>query len=98
MMPAFKSDKPGKSPMGMDMVPVYEGEEPSGAEPGVVTVEPGLVNRLGVRTATVERTTVDAVCRPARTPWARSTDTSEFAARAVRARTADRHRRTVDEC
>jgi Cu(I)/Ag(I) efflux system membrane fusion protein len=54
MMPAFKSDKPGKSPMGMDMVPVYEGEEP-GAEPGVVTVSPAVANNLGVRTAAVER-------------------------------------------
>src|SRR5574341_2047813 len=26
MMPDFKSDKPGKSPMGMDLVPVYEEE------------------------------------------------------------------------
>lgn len=26
MIPDFKSDKPGKSPMGMDMVPVYEGQ------------------------------------------------------------------------
>src|SRR2546427_5758141 len=24
MMPGFKSDKPGKSPMGMNMVPVYD--------------------------------------------------------------------------
>src|SRR6266849_5305664 len=24
MMPGFKSEKPGKSPMGMDMVPVYD--------------------------------------------------------------------------
>jgi multidrug efflux pump subunit AcrA (membrane-fusion protein) len=49
MMPAFKSDKPGKSPMGMDMVPVYEGEEPHAAEPGVVTVQPGLVEHGPVR-------------------------------------------------
>ena len=24
MDPSFKSDKPGKSPMGMDLIPVYE--------------------------------------------------------------------------
>jgi Cu(I)/Ag(I) efflux system membrane fusion protein len=59
MMPAYKSDKPGKSPMGMDMVPVYEGGEPGGsAEPGVVTVSPAVVNNLGVRTAVVERTSL----------------------------------------
>ena len=27
MDPTYISDKPGKSPMGMDLVPVYEGEE-----------------------------------------------------------------------
>jgi Cu(I)/Ag(I) efflux system membrane fusion protein len=32
MIPDFKSDKPGKSPMGMDMVPVYEGQEPGGGK------------------------------------------------------------------
>jgi Cu(I)/Ag(I) efflux system membrane fusion protein len=56
MMPAYKSDKPGKSPMGMDMVPVYEGDEPGGGDPGVVNVSPAVINNLGVRTATVERT------------------------------------------
>ncbi len=57
MMPAFKSDKPGKSPMGMDMVPVREGDVPPG-EPGVVTVAPGAIERFGVRTAAVERTSI----------------------------------------
>ena len=33
MNPNYISDKPGKSPMGMDLVPVYEGEE-NAAEPG----------------------------------------------------------------
>ena len=57
MMPGFKSDKPGKSPMGMDMVPVYEGEEPGGTA-GTVTVSPAVVQNLGVRTVAVERTTL----------------------------------------
>lgn len=57
MMPAFKSEKPGKSPMGMDMVPVYEGEKPV-REAGSVTVSSAVVNNLGVRTAPVERTTL----------------------------------------
>ncbi len=30
MDPTYISEKPGKDTMGMDMVPVYEGEEPSG--------------------------------------------------------------------
>lgn len=59
MIPDFKSDKPGKSPMGMDMVPVYEGQEPGTAEDkGVVTVSAAAVNNLGVRTAAAERATL----------------------------------------
>jgi Cu(I)/Ag(I) efflux system membrane fusion protein len=53
MMPEYKSDKPGKSPMGMDMVPVYDDEAPAG-EPGVVSIAPEVVNKLGVRTARAE--------------------------------------------
>ena len=52
MIPDFKSDKPGKSPMGMDMVPVHEGRAPGKAEPpGTVVVSPSVVHNLGVRTA-----------------------------------------------
>lgn len=59
MIPGFKSDKPGKSPMGMDMVPVYEDAEPDGGkEPGIVRVSSAMVGNLGVRTAIVERTTL----------------------------------------
>lgn len=58
MMPAFKSDKPGKSPMGMDMVPVFEGDPQAAPEPGVVTIEPGAIERLGVRTAVTARASV----------------------------------------
>lgn len=54
MMPTYKSDKPGKSPMGMDMVPVYEGSQGTG-EAGVVTVSPATAQNLGVRTVVVER-------------------------------------------
>src|SRR3989338_594314 len=48
MMPGFKSDKPGKSPMGMDMVPVYEDED--GVIPGTVKIDPTTVQSIGVRT------------------------------------------------
>jgi len=59
MIPDFKSDKPGKSPMGMDMVPVYEGQDQAKAEEkGVVTVSAAAMNNLGVRTAAVERVTL----------------------------------------
>ncbi|MGE3279980.1 MAG: efflux RND transporter periplasmic adaptor subunit [Alphaproteobacteria bacterium] len=59
MIPNFKSDKPGKSPMGMDMVPVYEGQEPGpGSDPEIVTVSAAAMNNLGVRTAPAARTTL----------------------------------------
>ena len=45
----FRKDSPGKSPMGMDLVPVYEGDEPSG-DPGEVTLSAREVNAIGVRT------------------------------------------------
>lgn len=61
MIPAYRSDKPGKSPMGMDMVPVYEGDEPRGSEAGTVTVSPAAVQNLGVRTASVERNSLAPV-------------------------------------
>lgn len=49
----FRRDKPGKSPMGMDLVPVYE----DGADdaPGTVRISPEVVNNLGVRTEEVAR-------------------------------------------
>lgn len=53
MDPNFKSDKPGKSPMGMDLVPVYE-EGGSTEDPaGTVRISPTVVNNLGVRTEPV---------------------------------------------
>lgn len=51
MDPNFRKDGPGKSPMGMDLVPVYEGDAPSG-DPEEVRLSPAEVNAIGVRTAT----------------------------------------------
>lgn len=50
MDPNFRKDGPGKSPMGMDLVPVYEGEEPSG-DPSIVMLSAAEINAIGVRTA-----------------------------------------------
>ena len=47
----YRRDKPGKSPMGMDLIPVYE----EGDDSGAVTISPAIVQSLGVRTAKVER-------------------------------------------
>ncbi|MDH5425398.1 MAG: efflux RND transporter periplasmic adaptor subunit [Gammaproteobacteria bacterium] len=47
----YRRDAPGKSPMGMDLVPFYEPDE-SGP---VVTVSPAMVSSMGVRSAIVEK-------------------------------------------
>ena len=56
MDPNYKRDKPGQSPMGMDLIPVYE-EEPGGDDngPGAIKISPEVINNLGVRTASVEK-------------------------------------------
>ena len=50
----YRRDEPGLSPMGMDLVPVYE-EPDSGANegPGSIKISPTVINNLGVRTAPV---------------------------------------------
>jgi len=53
MDPNFKSDKPGKSPMGMDLVPVYAESGSGKGAPGTVRISPSVVNNLGVRTGPV---------------------------------------------
>jgi Cu(I)/Ag(I) efflux system membrane fusion protein len=53
MDPNYKRDKSGKSPMGMDLIPVYAGEDKSGS---TVTISPTVVQNLGVRTAKSEKT------------------------------------------
>jgi len=47
MDPNFKSDKPGKSPMGMDLVPVYEDSAGQGDD---VRINAAVENNIGVRT------------------------------------------------
>ena len=42
----YMKDKPGKSPMGMDLVPVYDD---GGKGPGTIRISPNVINNLGVR-------------------------------------------------
>ena len=56
MDPNFRRDKPGQSPMGMDLKPVYADQIDS--EPGVVRIDPTVVNNLGVRTEVAERSSL----------------------------------------
>ena len=52
MDPNYQRDKPGKSPMGMALVPVYADDGDSGS----IKISPAVVQNLGVRTAIAEQT------------------------------------------
>lgn len=52
MEPNIHYDRPGKSRMGMDVVPVYADDEKPGEAPSV-KINPAVINNLGVRTAPV---------------------------------------------
>jgi len=55
MNPDFRRDVSGKSPMGMDLIPVYEGsEEEMNEDVSIVKIRPEVINNLGVRTSSVE--------------------------------------------
>jgi RND family efflux transporter MFP subunit len=53
MDPTYTSNKPGKSPMGMDLIPVYEGEEQTGGP--TVIIDPVTIQNMGVQTVPVRR-------------------------------------------
>ena len=62
MDPTYTSDRPGKSPMGMDLIPVYEDEVPADEAPedeagaqGSVRVSRSFLQNFAVRTAEVGR-------------------------------------------
>ncbi|MFZ2053429.1 MAG: efflux RND transporter periplasmic adaptor subunit [Candidatus Aminicenantales bacterium] len=61
MDPTEIYDRPGKSKMGMDLVPVYEGEEAGGA--GSITINPAVQQNMNLRTAPVERRDISVVIR-----------------------------------
>ena len=52
----YRRDKPGKSPMGMDLVPFYKDD---GGEDGVVKISPIVQNNLGVRITSVKKGQLD---------------------------------------
>ncbi|MFM2590188.1 efflux RND transporter periplasmic adaptor subunit [Vibrio sp. TBV020] len=57
MDPNYQKDKPGKSPMGMDLIPVYASDlNGDNDKPGTIKIDPAVENNLGVKTesATVE--------------------------------------------
>ncbi len=56
MEPQIHYDHPGKSRMNMELVPIYEETEKNKGknEQPLITISPGVINSLGVRTALVE--------------------------------------------
>ena len=53
MDPNYRRNKPGKSPMGMDLIPFYSGADEGGSS---VRISPVVVQNLGVRTSKAELT------------------------------------------
>jgi Cu(I)/Ag(I) efflux system membrane fusion protein len=67
MVPAQHFDKPGLSPMGMQMVLKYAD---AGAVTNTVSIDPATLQNLGVRTTSVERRVLPATVRvPATISW-----------------------------
>lgn len=54
MDPEFRRNKPGKSPMGMELVPVYASVETETADAEAFRINPAVENSLGVRTSAAE--------------------------------------------
>jgi Cu(I)/Ag(I) efflux system membrane fusion protein/cobalt-zinc-cadmium efflux system membrane fusion protein len=63
MNPNYHSDHPGKSPMGMDLLPKYADDAGVGMAPGTVKISPQTQQMIGVRTATVERSSLTRTIR-----------------------------------
>ncbi len=61
LSPPYISDRPGKSPMGMDLVPVYE--DVAAASANEVLIDPAVVQNMGVRVATVTEGPLDRSLR-----------------------------------
>ncbi len=49
MDPNYKSDKPGKSPMGMDLVPIYGEETKTVSGRTAVSIDPETIQNTGIR-------------------------------------------------
>lgn len=55
MDPTYIRNEPGKSPMGMDLVPVYEEEGDEKLPASTIRIDPVTQQNMGVRTSTVKR-------------------------------------------
>jgi membrane fusion protein, copper/silver efflux system len=57
MDPSYRRDEPGKSPTGMDLIPIYAGDDVEG-EADVVRIASQVVQNIGVRTFRAQRGTI----------------------------------------
>jgi len=55
MDPTYIRNEPGKSPMGMDLIPVYEEEDGEKLPQSTIKIDPVTMLNMGVRTAAVQR-------------------------------------------
>jgi Cu(I)/Ag(I) efflux system membrane fusion protein/cobalt-zinc-cadmium efflux system membrane fusion protein len=55
MDPTYIRNEPGKSPMGMDLIPVYEQKDGEKLPASTIKIDPVTVQNMGVRTAAVQR-------------------------------------------
>lgn len=62
MDPTYISDKPGKSPMGMDLIPVYE-DEVAKSDSSAIAIDPVTIQDMGIRTGLVKRGPLQRVIR-----------------------------------
>ena len=60
MDPTFIRDEPGQSPMGMDLVPVYEDEAVTGS---IISIDPVTSQNMGVRMTSVTRKNMSRTVR-----------------------------------
>lgn len=56
MDPSYIRDAPGTSPMGMELIPIYEDELQASGD--LVNIDPGVIQQIGVESAPVTLTTV----------------------------------------
>ena len=55
MDPTYVRNEPGKSPMGMDLVPVYEDQSEDKEPASTIRIDPVTIQNMGVRLGRVER-------------------------------------------
>lgn len=63
MNPGVTSPAPMKDPMGMDYIPVYEGEEGAKEAPGTIRISPEKIQKIGVKSAEAGRRDLKRVIR-----------------------------------